>query len=62
MIGEKAAKELSMQAYEGMWLSNIVFSPIAIFLIYKAKNDSTLFDFTRLTRIFNRFNKLNTIA
>ena len=57
MIGEKAAKDLSMQAYEGMWLSNIIFLPIAIFLIYKAKNDSTLFDFTKITLIFNRFKK-----
>jgi lipopolysaccharide export system permease protein len=57
MIGEKAAKDLSMQAYEGMWLSNIIFLPIAIFLIYKAKNDSTLFDFTTITLIFNRFKK-----
>ena len=25
MIGEKAAKELSIQAYEGMWLANFYF-------------------------------------
>ena len=54
MIGEKATKELSMQAYEGMWLANIAFLPIAIFLIYKAKNDAALFDFTRLILVFNR--------
>jgi lipopolysaccharide export system permease protein len=46
MIGEKSAKDLSMQAYEGIWLANIVFSPIALFLLYKAKNDSQLFDFS----------------
>ena len=55
MIGEKSAKDLSMQAHEGMWLSNILFIPIAIFLIYKAKNDLSLFEFSRLTLIFNRF-------
>jgi len=54
IIGEKAAKDLSMQAYEGIWLSNIIFLPIAIFLIYKAKNDSKLFDFTRINLVFNR--------
>ena len=46
IIGEKSAKDLSMQAYEGIWLANIVFSPIALFLLYKAKNDSQLFDFS----------------
>ena len=46
MIGEKSAKDLSLQAYEGIWLANIVFSPIALFLLYKAKNDSQLFDFS----------------
>jgi len=48
MIGEKSAKDLSMHAYEGMWLANIVFLPIALFLVYKAKNDSKLFDFSSL--------------
>ena len=46
MIGEKSAKDLSMQAYEGIWLANIFFLPIALFLVYKAKNDSQLFDFS----------------
>ena len=39
IIGEKSAKDLSLQAYEGMWLANIVFIPIALSLIYMAKND-----------------------
>ena len=39
-----------MQAYEGIWLANIVFLPIAIFLVYKAKNDSQLFDFSSVFR------------
>jgi len=46
MIGEKSAKDLSLQAYEGIWLANLVFLPIALLLIYKAKNDSQLFDFS----------------
>ena len=57
MIGEKSAKELSIEAYEGMWLTNIIFLPIAIFLIYKAKNDSRIFDFTQLIIVLNRFKK-----
>ena len=50
IIGEKSAKDLSMQAYEGIWLANIVFLPIAFFLVYKAKNDSQLFDFSALLK------------
>ena len=42
MIGEKSAKDLSIQAYQGIWLANVVFVPIALFLIYKAKNDSDM--------------------
>ena len=42
MIGEKSAKDLSIEAYEGIWLANVVFVPIALFLIYKAKNDSDI--------------------
>jgi lipopolysaccharide export system permease protein len=48
MISEKAAKDLSIEAYQGMWMTNAIFLPIAIFLIYKAKNDAQLFDFSKL--------------
>ncbi|MDC0249438.1 LptF/LptG family permease [Flavobacteriales bacterium] len=57
IIGEKSAKDLSMQAYEGMWLANIVFAPIALFLIYTAKNDVQLFDFSSLLKTRNQFFK-----
>ena len=51
MIGEKSAKDLSIEAYEGIWLANVVFVPIALFLIYKAKNDSDMLSIssTKLT-------------
>jgi len=61
MIGEKAAKDLSMEAYEGMWLANLVFFPIALFLIYKAKNDAQLFDFSPLLKSVNQFFKKRKI-
>ena len=54
IIGEKSAKDLSIDPNEGMWLANFVFVPIAIFLLYKAKNDSKLFDFTKLRLFLNR--------
>ena len=53
IIGEKSAKDLSVQAYQGIWLTNIVFTPIALFLIYKARTDSQLFDFSPLLRRIN---------
>ena len=61
MIGEKSAKDLSMQAYEGMWLANMVFVPIALFLIYKAKNDAQLFDLSTLINRINQFLKKKEI-
>ena len=57
MIGEKSAKDLSMQAYEGIWLANIIFAPIALFLIYTAKNNVQLFDFSHLPKKMNQFLK-----
>ena len=60
MIGEKSAKDLSMHAYEGIWLANLVFLPIALFLVYKAKNDSQLFDFSSIIkRIIPLIRKVN---
>lgn len=57
MIGEKAAKDLSMQAYEGMWLTNGIFTLIATVLIYKASNDAQLFDFSSIQSKINQFIK-----
>jgi len=60
-IGEKSAKELTIEAYKGIWLANIVFAPIALFLIYKAKNDAQLFDFSSLLKSVNQFIKKRKI-
>ena len=57
IIGEKAAKEATLSPIEGMWLANLVFLPIAIFLIYKTSRNITLFDISQYT---NPFSKLFT--
>lgn len=44
MVGEKMARKDVMATWSGMWLSNIILIPIAAFLIYKAMNDSQLFN------------------
>ncbi len=42
--GEKLAKEGSWEACYGMWLSTFILTPIAVYLTYKATNDSALLD------------------
>ncbi len=44
LTGEKATKEGNWDATLGMWISTIVLTPIAIYLTYKATNDSALLD------------------
>nr|WP_262903181.1 LptF/LptG family permease [Chitinophaga rhizophila] len=58
MVGEKMARKDVMATWSGMWLSNIVLIPIAMFLIYKALNDSNLFNKEFYFRIFNKVKKL----
>jgi lipopolysaccharide export system permease protein len=43
VIGEKLAKEMVIPPSIGMWLSCIVLLPLALFLTYKANNDSVIF-------------------
>jgi len=42
--GEKQAKELLMDPTIGMWLANLIFLPISLFLLYKATTDSSILD------------------
>ncbi len=42
--GGKMAREGTLTAFQGVWLSTFVLLPLAIFLIYKATNDSNLFN------------------
>ncbi|MBC9934029.1 LptF/LptG family permease [Chitinophaga qingshengii] len=57
MIGEKMARSGVMFTWSGMWLSNIVLLPIAGFLIYKAMNDSNLFNKEFYFRIYQKIKK-----
>lgn len=52
MVGEKMARKDILTTWSGMWLSNIALMPIAVFLIYKAMNDSQLFNKEFYFRIF----------
>ena len=44
LSGEKLAKEGNWDAVYGMWLSTFILTPIAVYLTYKATNDSALLD------------------
>lgn len=44
LTGEKASVEGQWSAVMGMWISSIVLSPVAIYLLIKATNDSSLLD------------------
>ena len=57
MLGEKMARKDVMTSWSGMWLANLVLIPIAGFLVYKAMNDSQLFNKEFYYRFFQRVEK-----
>ncbi len=61
ITGEKLAREGSWDAFPGMWLSTFILMPLSVFLIYKATNDSTLFDadwyITRIRKVKDFFKR-----
>ncbi|HRH56611.1 MAG TPA: LptF/LptG family permease [Chitinophagales bacterium] len=58
VTGEKLAKGLVIPPFAGMWLASIVLMPVALFLTYKANNDSAVF---RREWYGNLFEKLKMI-
>ena len=42
IIGEKSAKDLIISPIAGMWMANIIFFPISIYLIMQALRNSSL--------------------
>ena len=44
ITGEKMAKEMVIEPYQGMWMSIAVLLPLGIFFTYKATTDSTMFN------------------
>ena len=54
IIGEKAAKEETLSVVEGMWIANLVFLPIAIFLSYKTSKGITILDASIYTNSFRK--------
>ncbi len=44
MIGEKSSREGVLDAFQGMWLSSMIFLPIGVLLTFKATTDSPILD------------------
>lgn len=56
--GEKFAKENSLSPFGGMWLATFILLPVGLFLIYKAMQDSQLFNKDSYKRIARAIGKL----
>lgn len=52
--GTKMVKEGTWSAILGMWIPAYILTPIAIFLVYKATNDSALFDADAYVKFFKK--------
>lgn len=60
-IGEKSAKEGSLQPIVGVWIAIVVLTPMGLFLSYKAATDSVLFDMDAYKRFFRRVFKIKEV-
>ena len=52
VTSEKMVKESEMSVTEGMWIANLIFLPVGLFLIYKANTDSQFFSFCYIKQLF----------
>lgn len=57
-IGERLARNAVLTPWGGMWLATAVLTPIAGFLVYKALNDSQLFNKESYFRIYKKLREL----
>ncbi len=58
--GEKFAKEFVTSVFFGMWLASFILLPIGIYLVYKATNDSNLFNLESWTIFLRRIGNFIT--
>ncbi len=54
MIGEKFARQGSIDPLIGMWMASVVLLPIGIFLTYKATTDSVILDMNTYLKPFEK--------
>ncbi|RZT93294.1 lipopolysaccharide export system permease protein [Ancylomarina subtilis] len=56
MTGERAARELVLSPFVGMWISSIVILPLGIILTYKATTDSGILNIDVYINFFKKIN------
>lgn len=57
IVGEKAAKELVLNPFFGMWLSSLIYLPLGLFLTQRATSDAPLLDREAYLRLYNKITK-----
>ena len=57
ITGEKMAKEMVIEAYQGMWMATGVLFPLGIFFTYKATTDSAMFNIDSYFAFFKKIFK-----
>ncbi len=55
MIGEKSSREGVFEAFQGMWLSSLIYLPLGIILTFKATTDSPVFDGDAWKRFLKKY-------
>jgi len=56
MTGERAARELVLSPFMGMWISSIIILPLGIILTYKATTDSGILNIEAYVNFFKKIN------
>ena len=56
MTGERAARELAISPFLGMWISSIVILPLGVILTYKATTDSNILNIDAYINFFKKIN------
>jgi len=56
MTGERAARELAISPFLGMWISSIVILPLGVVLTYKATTDSSILNIDAYINFFKKIN------
>lgn len=52
--GVKLAEQNQLSPWQGLWMANIILTPIAVFIMLKARNDSNLFNKDIYNKIFSK--------
>lgn len=60
MTGERAARELAMSPFMGMWISSIIILPLGVILTYKATTDSGILNIESYINFFKKITQLFT--